>query len=262
MRPNKNKALQCIQEICAEITGLKKLKENSEEYSLWKHKTDNVIKHIFGETSSEYSSIHNSLFPKYVVHPIGVHIDYQRAYLNRLDSLSAKLKGLESAIVLWEDDINSNDNNAISILNSILPRFHKFVRQLKNRHDKRDSINVTDEYDVQDLLHAILKLHFDDVRPEENMPSYAGSSSRVDFALKKENILIEVKKTRTNLRDKELGKQLISDIAHYSANPDYKTLVCFIYDPDELIDNPEGLERDLSRTNLEMEVVVIISPKF
>lgn len=142
-----------------------------------------------------------------------------------------------------------------------MPRFHKFARQLKNRYNKREPIKVVDEYDVQDLLHAILKLHFDDVRTEENMPSYAGSSSRVDFALKKENILIEVKKTRNNLRDKELGEQLILDIAHYNANPDYKTLVCFIYDPDDLIDNPEGLKRDLSKTNSEMEVLVIISPK-
>ena len=55
---------------------------------------------------------------------------------------------------------------------------------------------IKDEYDVQDLLNALLRLNFDDVRPEEYTPSYAGSSTRVDFLLKKEKIVIEVKKTR------------------------------------------------------------------
>ena len=62
-------------------------------------------------------------------------------------------------------------------------RFPLFVDRLQNRQRSRNPVCVDDEYDVQDLLHAILKLHFDDVRPEEVTPSYAGSASRVDFYL-------------------------------------------------------------------------------
>jgi len=36
---------------------------------------------------------------------------------------------------------------------------------LKARHDGRSTLEITDEYDVQDLFTAMLKLHFDDVRP-------------------------------------------------------------------------------------------------
>lgn len=36
--------------------------------------------------------------------------------------------------------------------------------------------------------------------------------SRTDFVLKKEAIFVEVKKTRSNLRDNEVGKKLIVDI--------------------------------------------------
>lgn len=111
MEVSKNKALKCIQEMYTEIPNLKKLKENSEEYSQWKYKTDNVIKVIFGETSSEYSSMHNSLFPEYVGLPMGVHVDYQRAYQNRLDSFYAQLKGFEVAIELL-----SNPNGLINDL--------------------------------------------------------------------------------------------------------------------------------------------------
>ena len=39
-------------------------------------------------------------------------------------------------------------------------------------------------------------LYFDDIRAEEWTPSYAGKCARVDFLLKNEKIVIEVKKTR------------------------------------------------------------------
>jgi len=80
------------------------------------------------------------------------------------------------------------------LLENIFNNFHSYVNQLKNRHDKRAPLEIDDEYDVQDALHAILKLHFKDIREEEYTPSYAGSSSRVDFLLKEEQIVIEVKK--------------------------------------------------------------------
>jgi hypothetical protein len=66
---------------------------------------------------------------------------------------------------------------------------------LKARHDGRSTLEITDEYDAQDLFTAMLKLHFDDVRPEEWTPSYAGNSSRIDFLLKEFGLAIEVKMT-------------------------------------------------------------------
>ena len=51
-------------------------------------------------------------------------------------------------------------------------------------------------------------MYFDDIRREEYTPSYAGGSARMDFLLKSHDIVIEVKKTRKELRDKDIGKQL------------------------------------------------------
>lgn len=84
---------------------------------------------------------------------------------------------------------------------------------------------------------------------------------RVDFLLKQEKIVIEVKKTRETLKDKEIGEQLIIDIKRYSQNQYCETLICFVYDPDRAISNPNGLEKDLSGTHDELEVKVIIAPK-
>ena len=261
MEVSKNKALKCIQDLRLEIVTLKNVKEDSLEYRSWKYRVDSVIKQIFEETSSEYKSIHETLNPL-CLGPLNMHVDYHENYLKRLDSLYAQFQGFEDAIKLWEDDVILKDNDAISILNTILPRFHKFARQLKHRYGGKNSVEIRDEYDVQDLLHAILKLHFEDVREEENMPSYAGSSARADFLLKNEKIIVEVKKTRDKLKDKELGEQLILDKEHYHVHPDCKTLICFIYDPDGLISNPNGLINDLSETNSKMNTIVIISPNY
>jgi hypothetical protein len=84
----------------------------------------------------------------------------------------------------------------------VCERFHDVVRQLRGRHDDRTTLEVTDEYDVQDFLHALLRVFFTDIRPEEWTPSYAGQSSRVDFLLKPEQILVEVKKRERHFEPK------------------------------------------------------------
>lgn len=143
----------------------------------------------------------------------------------------------------------------------ICSRISLVVRQLRDRYDGRETLRVDDEYDLQDLLHALLHLFFDDVRPEEHTPSYAGKASRMDFLLKNESIVIEAKMTRRALGAKEIGEQLIIDIAHYKSHPDCKTLFCLVYDPDHRVDNPRGLENDLSRKTDGMAVRVFVVPK-
>jgi actin-related protein len=146
-------------------------------------------------------------------------------------------------------------------LSAIIEKFHVVATQLKNRHNSKPTIIIEDEYDVQDLMNSLLRINFEDVRKEEYTPSYAGSSSRVDFLLKREKILVEVKKTRETLKDKEIGNQLIIDIARYKSHPDCNHLICFVYDPDNLVSNPRGLEDDLNRnTSEDMIVEVFIRP--
>ena len=147
------------------------------------------------------------------------------------------------------------------MLERLCSRFHLVARQLRSRHSNRDTLHVEDEYDVQDLLHALLTLEHDDIRPEEWTPSYAGGSSRMDFLLKLEQIVIEAKKTRSGLGARELGEQLIVDIQKYKQHPDCRTLVCFVYDPEGRIANPRGIENDLSGDKDGLTVRVIIAPK-
>lgn len=146
------------------------------------------------------------------------------------------------------------------LLTIVFENFHICVRQLKRRHSERATLEITDEYDVQDLLQALLRLHFTDVRAEEWTPSYAGGSNRMDFLVKEEEIVIEVKMTRAGLKDKELGEQLLIDIAKYKQHSNCKSLYCFVYDPDGHVRNPRGLEKDLEKVDKTINIKVFIRP--
>ena len=120
---------------------------------------------------------------------------------------------------------------------------------MKTRHNDRETLTITDEYDVQDLLHALLLLHFDDVRTEEWTPSYAGSCERMDFLLKDLQTVIEVKKTRETMNAKKLGEELIIDIEKYRVHQDCKQIYCFVYDPDGYLGNPAAIKNDLEKAH-------------
>ena len=143
------------------------------------------------------------------------------------------------------------------VLERIFSRFYKVARQLRDRYNNKPTLEIEDEYDVQDLLHALLQLYFDDIRAEEWTPSYAGKCARVDFLLKNEKIVIEVKKTRRGLDDKELGDQLIIDVDRYKVHPDCERLVCFVYDPEGRIGNPNGIMADLNKQHEGFATVYI-----
>lgn len=154
-----------------------------------------------------------------------------------------------------------SDDDPLDNLMKIIERFHLVAKQLRNRYDSRETLDINDEYDVQDFFRALLYIFFNDVRTEEWTPSYAGKCSRQDFLLKNEKIVIEIKKTRKGLSAKELGDQLIIDIDRYKAHPDCRTLVCFVYDPEERILNPVGIESDLTSNTEKMNTIVKIIQK-
>ena len=80
----------------------------------------------------------------------------------------------------------------------------------------------------------------------------------MDILVKKPKIVVEVKKTREGLKDKEIGEELTIDKAHYKNHPDCKILYCFVYDPEGRISNPTGLEDDLKEDSSGFRVVVKI----
>lgn len=221
----------------------------STDFQAWIAIVENFIVENYGRDSSPFR-----LYQKFNSSYINGHEkdDFEEQH----SILIASLKSCKT-ILPNSQGIKATQEN---FLQNIFQKFHSIVIQLRKRHDNRQTLDIQDEYDVQDLLHCLLKLHFKDIRKEEWSPSYAGGSSRMDFLLKDEKTVIEVKKTRKGLDDKELGKQLIEDKAKYQVHPDCKKLICFTYDPEGRIVNPNGIQNDLNQKESSFKVEIIIMP--
>ena len=259
----KKDAIQKIQKQIDQISSPTIQRKGSAEFDRWYRNTEIAIENIFGKNTrhaKDFTTIsyHLGFFTNNTPDS-----SFDEAHRRGLKEAGQILHSMIDEIAeYWSDSEQeiSASFDAISSIEKICNRFHLVARQLRQRHDDRPTLDVNDEYDVQDLLHAVLHIDFDDIRPEEWTPSYAGSSSRVDFLLKSESIVVEIKKTRSKLGARELGNELLIDIGRYQAHPGCKTLICFVYDPDGRIANPRGLEADLNKKVNELDVRVFIRP--
>lgn len=131
------------------------------------------------------------------------------------------------------------------LLTTLVRGLPRAMHPLTHRRKGSPILEFASEYDVQDLLHALLRPWVGDVRPEEFTPSYAGTSTRMDFLLPAHSIVIELKFVRDRSHGKRIGDELIIDIEHYRRHPACRELWCVIYDPLNHLQNQEGLRTDL-----------------
>ena len=149
----------------------------------------------------------------------------------------------------------------LPITKNICQRFHFVARQLRLRGEYRSSVSVEDESDVQDLLHALLRLQFDDISTDEWTPGYTNGTSRTTFLLNHDRLAVVAKKTRAGLSITDLKDQVRTDIERYRARGRCTHLLCFIYDPDGRIGNPRGLESELASTSAQFTIDIVVAPK-
>ncbi|WP_271025517.1 hypothetical protein [Rhizobium sp. RCAM05973] len=227
-------SLKSIAILSAQRSVIDKLKSENIQtpaFITWRRDTEVAIEKIFGESSKQVRIFTDiKFYPD--VHPTSPKLKAE-IFVNGLVMAEAILSSLirEAEVYLVDSD-NIEKASILNIIEGICLKFHRVAQQISQRHGGRSTILIEDEYDVQDMMHAILRLHFDDIRPEEWAPSYAGGSSRMDFLLKDERVVIETKKTRRGLTSKTVGEELLIDIARYDRHPDCDFLVCFVYDPE------------------------------
>ena len=139
-------------------------------------------------------------------------------------------------------------NNIDELLTILLHGLRRAMHPLTHRRRGAQKLLFSDEYDVQDLLHALLRPWVSDIRPEEFTPSYAVSSTRMDFLLPAHGLVIELKFVRDHGHARHIGDELIVDIEHYRKHPECDGLWCVVYDPEHFLKNPDGLRSDLEGT--------------
>lgn len=233
------------------------------EVTRWLAKTEKLVREIYGESSRDYD-----IFLNYCDNiPIGdivsqylVTRQMKRDYMQSIHLVHAHLEGMIDSYIQFGGTSAKANTKKLDLVLEICKNFPRAVKKLSTRHDKREPFTIKDEYDVQDLLHALLSVHFADIRDEDSCPSFAGVNSRIDFFLKKEGIGIEVKMIRETLLDNKLLPQLTADLKQYQTNPEIKLLIIFIYDPNHLLRNPQAFINDIPEMEGDMEVKVVISP--
>ncbi len=159
------------------------------------------------------------------------------------------------------DSTSPTEQDTLSLCKQLCQRFHAIARQLRLRGEYRTTLSIEDEIDAQDLLHALLRVQFDDIGADEWIPGYANDQTRTTFLLDHNRLAVIVKKTRAGLTSKDLAEQVRIDAERYRVREQCTGLFCFIYDPDGRIGNPRGMEHDLATVNDHFTVNVFVAPK-
>jgi len=164
------------------------------------------------------------------------------------NTIKAAIENAQYYIKEYENLYPPNSNNlkeeaeSKALVIQIIRNWANMISSFKQRRSDIKPIVVTNEYELQYLLEGILRLLFEDVRPEPHTLNYGNKSNRVDFILPKQKILIETKMTRQGLDGKKLHEELIIDKEHYRRYPGIENILCFVYDPERKIKNPEGIK--------------------
>jgi hypothetical protein len=82
----------------------------------------------------------------------------------------------------------------------------------------------------------------------------------VDFLLRAERTVVEVKMTRKGLGQRDVVEQLVIDRDYYRTHPACDRLVCLVYDPGGRIRQPVIVERDLS-VETPLPTMVVVTPQ-
>lgn len=192
-------AIDTLKKLIEEIDILKAINWREPDYEVWKGKAIRYVKKQFGDDSDYANEIKDVLNP-----PVLVTTDTPDSYwvnLRRetLASARAHLQGYldeleqstpdESKSIIGINIGPSNADIVMANLQRIFTNFHFVVKSIAKRYASRPTLEVNDEYDVQDLLLALMRIFFDDIRREEWTPSYLQKEQKwISCYLKKKSL--------------------------------------------------------------------------
>ena len=255
-------------EIANDIRSQQELQKAVAREKLWREYNYQLLDTIF--TTPEYADEYRaSVLPLFLVSDrYGLDPDletFKSRLVASVTSQIAKLVSILNRLELVEEESaaprSEQPPDKVGRLVTLAERFHLVALQMRKRRADRPALELKDEYDVQYLFRALMTIDFDDIRPEEGTPSYAGAPAKMDFLLPELETVVELKMTRPSRSTSELRDELLVDIARYQTHAGCRTLFCIVYDPDGRISNPRGFEADLNGEHGDLVVRVMIVPK-
>lgn len=138
----------------------------------------------------------------------------------------------------------------IALVLQLCERLPLAARVLEIRRAGKPPYQIQDEYDVQDLLHAVIRAYIKNSITEEPLGKVGGArSSRADIAVEELGVIIEVKFVRSPKDQARIVDEFAQDLLLYSAWQPLKTFVYFVYNSRDLRD-PEALQKLQGSTEL------------
>jgi REase_DpnII-MboI len=164
------------------------------------------------------------------------------------------LPPLDAAMVLdaltWSPPASLARRAALEYVLDVIDTFPTAASILATRARNRAPFMISDEYDVQDLFHALVYPGVPDIVPEDTTPKLAGKWSRLDFTSKATRLGFEIKHLKTAGHAATVREELLIDEATYQEHPYLDTVVAFISDPHSYIPyaSRPAFESDLSKS--------------
>jgi hypothetical protein len=147
--------------------------------------------------------------------------------------------------------------SALGVLENLLRKVPLVARELRDRHGTRPALRIEDEHDLEDLLRALLPLHFADIRLESRTPSYA-VDTRTDFLLGLSGIALHGKLVSVSEDARHLEAEVREDISYYKKRG-IQALLIFVFDPETRLGSACQLETTWSHLSDDLSIRPIIA---
>jgi hypothetical protein len=157
-----------------------------------------------------------------------------------------------------KDNVLPSLNTVINILNS----FPDIVSRLKFRRKGKNSLEIIDEYDVQDVVYVMLKGIFPTLQYEDPTTKVGPNSSRADFTIVDLGIYIETKYISEKGKEKTIHDECLTDIQKYGKQENCQKIIFFVYDSFKCIDNQYAFKSGIGTSHIsdgkEVEIITLI----
>lgn len=270
----KEGALAELGSLLEEIPELASGQRFSAEHTRWKTATLTLLEDVFGPSSRYYreflalswQKLGRAYFTGIETLNIEAAIEnaHYREFLKQLEfSKGLLLAAYDELEHSGLDDVYRVPvSNLIPkrVLQQLCDHFHEVALQLRQRYEDRQTLVICDEHDVRDLFHALLCLHFEDIRVEEKLLNQEDTVTRTLCRLVKENIVIEIMKTDDRLNDEEIMSRFEQTADYLKKQANNDTLFCFVYDPEGRIVDRFKMKNDLKNSRAGLSVEVFVRP--
>lgn len=176
-------------------------------------------------------------------------LDGYEAVADKFNHIARQVSDLRESVSAYRDfeekHTSPTHTSSVATVVQILERFNHAVNRLSRRKRNKERLfTIHDEYDLQDLLYAMMKPLIPDLKDEVPIEGVA-SDGRLDLASQDLKLIVELKRTRSAEHGKTVLAECRDRLVKYAAWPFLEKMVFFIFDPDNHIDDPDIVEAQL-----------------